>query len=114
MKWPILKCPFCGGRLPNTQVWPNRPLTCPTCSRELQPEMRQLYLSGLIGLGLTMVLVYLLGLRGLWFFGGVVFLWFPVCLVWDFIYVRIATPRFEPYGGKDSHNNDAGHRLLGK
>ena len=76
--------------------------------------MRQLYLSGLIALGLTVALTYFLGMRGFWLVGGIVLLWFPVALIWDFIFVRIVTPRFEAYGGKDSGTNDAGHKLLGK
>lgn len=75
--------------------------------------MRQLYLSGLVGLGLTIVLVYLMGFRGLWLIGATVVLWFPVFIIWDFIFVRIAKPRFEAFGGKNSDENDAGHHLLG-
>jgi hypothetical protein len=76
--------------------------------------MRQLYLSGLIALGLTIALTYFLGLRGFWLLGAIVLIWFPVYLIWEFIFARIVTTRFEPYGGKDSDKNDAGHKLLGK
>ncbi len=114
MRWPTLKCPFCGGILPNTEVWPNRPLTCPTCSRQLQLEKRQGYFSALIALGLTVLLAYFSGLRGFWLIGASALLWFPVFLVWEFIFARIVPTRFEPYGGRNADQNDAGHRLLGK
>jgi len=113
MKWPVLTCPFCRGRLPNEEVWPGKPLVCPTCSQELQPEMRQLYLAGVIGLGLTFGGSYLFGLRGLWLVAATVVLWFPITLAWDFIFVRIKPPRFEKYGGTKKQK-DYGHDLLGK
>jgi hypothetical protein len=97
MNWPTLTCPFCRGRLPNEKVWPGKPLICPTCSQELQPEDRQLHISGTIALGLTLAGCYLFGLRGLWLVGAVVVLWFPIYIAWEFIFVRIVPPRFEKY-----------------
>jgi len=97
MKWPTLICPFCHGRLPNEQVWPGRPLICPICSEKLQPEKRQLYLSGLIALGLSIAACYLFGVRGLRLVAATIVLWFPIGVAWEFIFARIVPPRFERY-----------------
>ena len=112
MKWPVLTCPFCRGRLPNDEVKPGKPLVCPTCSEELQPEMRQLYISGMIGFGLSVAVSYLLGFKGLWLIGAIIILWFPIYVLWDFIFVRIVPPYFEKYEGERPKNH--GHNLLGR
>jgi hypothetical protein len=111
MKWPILTCPFCRGRLPNEEVWPGKPLVCPRCSEQLQPETRQLHLSGLIALGITVTACYLFGLRGLWLVGATIVFWFPIGVLWEFIFARIVPPRFEKYTGPEEkpirlHLND--------
>jgi len=97
MKWPILTCPFCSGRLPNTELHLRPPFVCPTCSEKLQYQTRQLHVSAAISLGLTVAACYLFGLRGLRLFGAVILLWFPISLVWEFIFVRIVPTRFERY-----------------
>jgi hypothetical protein len=102
MRWPTLKCPFCGGILPNREVRPGTPLKCPTCSRLLQPARWQLRLSGLIALGLTVALSRLFGIQGFWLLAATVILWFPVYVAWDFAFMRLVTPRFEAYMPKDS------------
>jgi hypothetical protein len=101
MKWPTLKCPFCGGILPNTEVYPDRPLVCPTCAAQLQSSEHQLWLSGFIALCITLAALYFLGLRGAWFAFATILLWFPVYVFWDFIFLRIVPPRFESYHPKD-------------
>ena len=103
MKWPTLTCPFCRGRLQNEGLRPGKPLVCPTCSEKLQPQMRQLHVSGAIALGLTVAACYLFGLRGLWLLGAVIFLWFPIYIAWDFLFVRIVPPRFERYEPREKH-----------
>ena len=115
MKWPTLKCPFCGGVLPNSELWPNRPMTCPSCSKELQLEKRQGYISASMALGLTVLLTHLgLGVSGAWLIPCAVLLWIPVFVIWEYIGAFIFPTRFEPYGGKTSGKNDAGHKLLGR
>jgi hypothetical protein len=78
------------------------PLKCPGCSRLLQPARWQLRLSGLIALGLTVILCRLLGIQGFWLLVATLILWFPVYVIWDFTFMRIVTPRFEAYIPKNS------------
>ncbi len=113
MKWPVLTCPFCRGRLPNEQLWPGKPLVCPTCSQELQLERRQLHLSGTIALALTVVACYVFGARGLWLLAASVVFWFPIFVVWEFISSHLMPTRFEKFGGS-KEPRDYGHNLLGK
>jgi hypothetical protein len=78
------------------------PLKCPGCSRLLQPARWQLRLSGLIALGLTVILCRLLGIQGFWLLVATLILWFPVYFIWDFTFMRRVTPRFEVYIPKNS------------
>ena len=97
MKWPpLLKCPYCKGALPDTEVL-RRPLVCPTCSAELQFSKRQARLYGYIALGITVALCYVFGLRGVWLFAATIVFWFPFLIMWIFLSVRIFTTRFERY-----------------
>lgn len=118
--WPTLKCPLCGGVLPNREVKLN-PLfgrvlpntngqviklnypvvTCPTCSQPLQFARWEQALDGLIALGLAVVLSLLLGIRGLWLVGAAVVLWFPMVVIWEAILGRIMPPHFEAYVPKE-------------
>ena len=94
----VFKCPFCGGVIPNEDLRIGQPVTCPTCSRQLQMARWQLYLSGLIALGLTLAGCHIiLDLRGFWLGVATLILWFPVYVVWDFMFLRILPPRFEAY-----------------
>jgi hypothetical protein len=97
MKWPILKCPFCAGILPNSELYPGKPLKCPKCAALLQPSRSQGLLSAFIGLCFTLVVCYLVGLSGGWFFIAAIVLWFPVFVVCNFVFVRLTPPRFETY-----------------
>ena len=81
----------------STDVRPGKPLVCPTCAAKLQPSRAQLRLSEVVALCLSIGLGYLLGLRGVWLAVFVVIFWFPVGMIWHFIFVRIAPPRFEAY-----------------
>lgn len=65
---------------------------------------RQIDLGNLIALAITIFLCYVFGLRGFWLFAASVVLWFPVLVVWTFIFLRIVRPRFEPYVGKEGEN----------
>lgn len=97
MRRPILKCPFCDGVLPNTELRPGRPLKCPSCCRPLQLARWHIRISGLIALGLTMTLCRFLNLGVLWLFGATILLWFPIYVIWDALFVWISNPRFEAY-----------------
>ena len=54
-----------------------------------------MWLSGFVALCLTAVLAYGFGLRGLWLLGATILFWFPIAIIWDFIFIRIVPPRFE-------------------
>src|SRR5438067_711709 len=95
MRWPVLNCPFCGGVLPNTEVKAGRPLTCPSCSRQLQMSRGQLNLVAVMALGLTVAAGLLFGLRGLTLAVAVVLLWFPAYVASGFVFMRLVKPRFE-------------------
>jgi len=97
MKWPVLRCPYCEGILRNTDVYPRHAIPCPTCGAKLQPSLRQGYLSGVIALCCTVAACYLVGLSGFWLILATVLFWFPVFVIWEFIFVRIAKPRFEAF-----------------
>lgn len=85
----------------NTDVLPGKPIVCPTCTTELQPSERQLWLSVLIALCISLALAHLLYLKGVWFAVVTIVLWFPVSVIWHFVFVRIVPPRFEAYVPKD-------------
>ena len=97
MRWPTLKCPFCQGILRNTDVYPGRPVVCPICEAKLQPSIGQGRLSALIGLCLTVAICYFLGVSREWFLVATVLLWFPVFVIWGFIFARMVPPRFETF-----------------
>src|SRR5579863_8390935 len=94
----IFKCPFCGGIIPNTNLKIGQPVTCPSCSRLLQPARWQLTLSGVIAVGLTLFGCHiLLGLGGVWLAAATLILWFPMLIVSDLIFCRIVPPRLVAY-----------------
>ena len=100
--WPILKCPVCGGVVPNTAVRPNSPLVCPSCSRKLQLSRAQGRFSVFVAIGLSIALCAALGLRDLWFLVAMVVFWFPMLFIWEFIFGRIVPPKFELYDEESS------------
>ena len=101
----IFKCPFCGGIIPNTSLKIGQPVTCPSCSRLLQPARWQLTLSGVIAVGLTLAGCHiLLGLRGVWLAAATLILWFPVLIVSDLIFCRIVPPRLVAYVPESARN----------
>ena len=104
MKWPLLSCPFCNATLDNTKVRHGKPVVCPSCSARLQPSTRQIDLGNLIALAITIGLCYLFGLRGFWLLAASVVLWFPVLVVWTFVFLRLVRPRFKPYVAKDCND----------
>jgi hypothetical protein len=97
MRWPILKCPFCGSILPNRQYHARTPLTCPGCSERLRLARWYLRLTSLSALVLTVVICLLFGLRRLWLLAAVILLWFPFGVVWNFLFAQIFQPKFERY-----------------
>jgi len=101
MKWPTLNCPFCGGTLRNTDVYPGRPIVCPDCKAQLQPSDRQMWLSGFIALCIVIAVLYLFDVSGVWLIVATILLWFPAYVIWAFVFVRIVPPRFEAYVPKD-------------
>ena len=98
MRWrPLLKCPFCGGALRNEELYPGKPLVCPSCSQPLQIATWHAQLNGYIALVLTLILCLLLGFRGIQLFVSTVILWLPVRIIWAFVSIQIFGLRFESY-----------------
>jgi hypothetical protein len=103
MKWPTLKCPFCPGILRNTDVYPGRPVVCPSCGAKLQPPTNRGRLLALVGLCLTVAICYLGGVSSEWFLVAVVLLWFPIYVISGFVFGRIVPPRFEAFDPQTGH-----------
>ena len=101
MKWPTLNCPFCGGRLRNTELYPGRPIVCPDCAAELQPSDCQMWLYGVGALITLMAVLYFLDVSGVWFVVGTILLWFPAYIILMFFFDRIFPPHFEAYVPRD-------------
>jgi hypothetical protein len=97
MKWPVLKCPFCNATLDNNKVRAGKPLVCPSCSAELQPSSRQIYVGELVAIAIAICIGYWFGLRGLWLFVASILMWFPIAFLWMFVIDRIRPPKFELY-----------------
>ena len=108
MKWrPDYTCSLCGGVIPNREFDPRGPMTCPSCSKQLQLSGWYLKLETWSGIGLTLILCYLLGFRGLHFLGAFILLAIPVGLIWTFTFLRVIPPRFETYVPKKSKDADS-------
>lgn len=95
--YPTLKCPLCGGILPNRQFHAGTPMTCPSCFRQVQLAdwYRKLTFRG--GIVITGILCYLLGFRGVWLFVAIMVGFFPGILLWAFVLAHTISTRFEPY-----------------
>src|SRR5665213_3363375 len=102
MRWPTLKCPFCGGILPNREVRFRKPFTCPSCSRQLRFSRRYLRLVWWTSVALTFAICFLIGFRGWELIVAVLVLWLPVDLVWTYLFKRIIPPPLEAYVPKNS------------
>jgi len=98
MKWPALKCPFCGGMIPNPDMHADRPVVCPNCAARLQQSEGQIWLSALAALCISLGVAQLLNLSGVWFVVATVLLWPPALKIWhQRIFVRMVPPRLEAY-----------------
>jgi hypothetical protein len=111
MRWPTLKCPSCGGTIPNTQFAAGRPLTCPSCSQQLRISGWYMNLSNLTALGLSLGVGFIIGYKGLWLAVVAGLLWFPINIAWNFLFVRLIPPRFEVYVPKPKRS-DSGSDLF--
>ena len=97
MQWPTLKCPFCGGILPNREVRFRQPLTCPVCSRQLKFSRRYLRLVRWTSVAITFAVCFLIGFRGWELVVAAIVSWLPVDLVWTYPFNRIVPPPLEAY-----------------
>jgi hypothetical protein len=112
MKWPTLKCPFCGSILPNRQYKAGTPSICPGCSERLRLARWYLHLTSASALALTLVVCFLFGLRGLWLIVATVLLWFPIDVVWNHFFARVFPPRFERHPPDDSGTKPSANLFL--
>jgi hypothetical protein len=58
------KCPFCGEKMPTQEYKAWQPWNCPGCSAKLQFSEAYGWVVQLCFLGMALLLLYLLGLRG--------------------------------------------------
>ena len=103
MKWPTLKCPFCHGVLRNTDVYPGKPVVCPTCGAKLQPPTSRGRLSLLVGFCFSAAICYFFGLSPIWFVVATIVLWFPITVIWLYFLGRIVPPVFEAFDPQTGH-----------
>jgi hypothetical protein len=103
MKWPTLNCPFCQGTLRNTDVYPGKPVVCPTCAAKLQPSTSRGRLSLLVGFCLSAAICYFFGLSPTWFVAATIVLWFPITVIWLHFFGRIVPPVFEAFDPQTGH-----------
>jgi ribosomal protein L37AE/L43A len=91
------KCPSCGATMRNDRRKANRPWTCPACSQEFQfsPQYRKVVALG--SLLLTVVLLFILELRGLRLLLATLVLWLPVFSISIFLAERIIPPTLQPF-----------------
>jgi hypothetical protein len=66
IRYPVrnFRCPFCGAKMPTEEYKGWKPWKCPGCSAELQFSQADGFILQLCFLGLALLLLYLLGLRG--------------------------------------------------
>ena len=103
------KCPSCGSLLPTERYRAGGvPWICPSCSAEWQLARWYQHVGGWGALVLSLMLFFLLGLRGWQLFVAAILMWLPVATLCTFLLNRMFPPPLERYGGK----NDGGLSIL--
>jgi hypothetical protein len=72
LRYPVrnFRCPFCGAKMPTEEYKGWKPWTCPGCSQDLQFSRTHGCLVQLCFLGVALIILYFLGLRGWELFVG--------------------------------------------
>jgi hypothetical protein len=93
MLFPTVKCPFCGGLMPNDQYRSRGPWTCPACMRDLRIPRWYLRLLSWSSLAITFAFCFLLGLRGIRFFVALLIGSIPMYFIFRFaLNIFVSTP----------------------
>jgi len=91
------RCPFCGTKMPTETYRGWEPWVCPGCSRGLQFSKAHGSVLQLFFLGVALLALYLLGLRGLQLFGAALVRGFVLTVVLAGPLGRVLPPSLEPY-----------------
>ena len=91
MLFPTVKCPFCGGLMPNDRYASRGPWTCPACNKDLRIPRWYLRLLSWCTLGISFALCFVLGLRGFQFFVALLLSSFPMYFMLRYM-VNLAAP----------------------
>jgi hypothetical protein len=99
IQYPVrnFRCPFCGARMRTEEYKGRKPWTCPGCSRQLQFSETHGYILQLCFMGLALLFLYLLGIRGWGLLVGTLVGGFVLTVVFTGPLDRIIPPRLEPY-----------------
>lgn len=89
MRWPTLKCPFCGAVLPRRDYNANVPTVCPGCGRQLRVANWYQNLLMSLGVALTLTACYVVGLRGWRLLLATALLFFPATVFTIFMFAQI-------------------------
>ncbi len=108
VRWPTLRCPFCGGVLRNHEYSGTKPIVCPSCSARLQLANSQVDLTNVVAVAIAIGSSYLLGFRGLRLVFLSILLFAPAFLLFGFFYSRFVPPKFEAYPNENGDSN-CGH-----
>lgn len=96
---PIVKCPACRAVMPNESRH-KRPWTCPSCSGRFAFPLWYQNLVFWGTLGVTILLLHVLGLTGIRLYIAAAIFWIPVLLICIFCLDRIWVPRLVPCQAK--------------
>jgi len=94
---PLYRCPFCRSSFRHNFPPRGRPVTCPTCARQLMTPNWFKNLVFWSGVGLAILLSWLVDLRGPWLFIGTILLAFPILVVWSLSLGQIIPTPLTPY-----------------
>ncbi|SRR5581483_149983 len=99
ISYPVrnFRCPFCGTKMPTEEYKGWTPWKCPGCSAELQFSEAHGLILQVCFVGLALLLLYLLGLRGWELAVGAVLLGFALAVVFGAPFDRILPRRLELY-----------------
>ena len=87
-----LKCPCCGLDLQTKNLNYARPFPCPHCQRELKVSRVYSTFFGLLGLALSYMILFKIGLRDFSLLAGGIVGWIPVLSIQSLTLLRLFPP----------------------
>lgn len=97
MRLRLPKCPVCGTTMGRDQFKNNPPWTCSGCSNQFQFSRSSAGIKAWIGIALSFVFCYLVGLRGWLLLVSGFAMWVPATLLMVAILSLIVRPQLQPY-----------------